>query len=712
MAPLTTAFIIFTIYCLSFAKVGAFVLVDFGQCEEAVNTSYFNDPTIGYLRDEHGNPTSNISTAWGITYPACLNICTAGQSFIEWNVFSPQFATWLLPWLALTAQLPFETRSRAKNFQALYLAIGSPLLIIYSLTLTILTARKINSCFRQIKEEADNMQKEAKKALFEVLENVRIILIESQNIPLGIVNGPGRQIAQLVVNPRNATWWSHVAGEIVKTKREWTYSLIAQLSMVIVAQLFSIIDYFTSAADDTTISVGLALNSLWIWMISVTLGWVFIGTQTSAGSIKAAIASATVPELGDETNVGGIVGLEDRTRYDGVAQRGERSRFGLGSLYFSRASRAYRKAHPHWEHPEVVRRARSLRNAQESAENAELQGLQPFLAVPDPERGDTQRSSGGSSTRVGSQEDNDEGPAAATDLHKSWMEKRFGISFTGDDLEPGPIFNYARVWSHMNVLAYLVEAFTESIRHQLLKQSVSGQTWDPTNYSSNLRGSPENMSRYISATYADIEPFYIHSKRLHSFNWNCVKAALVAIILFWCTTGAGLLIAYETPTVGLGCDSAGYLLYGIIATFSCLLLLLSTYLSHLYSSALELSSSPSTPNPRLPLPQPPKAIWWHTTLALATSHLGKSLAGLNALWLLCISVFQFTNLYNTCWCSSSIVSLHGNAWVALFASDLQIEQASKAPWIGGVVMASTVAFASAAFFLGSRGDEIFEGNKN
>lgn len=198
VAKLSPVFIIFIIYCLSFAKVEALVLVDFGQCEEAVNTSYFNDPTIGYLRDEHGNPTSNISTTWGITYLACLNICTAGQSFIEWNVFSPQFATWLLPWLALTAQLPFETRSRAKNFQALYLAIGSPLLIIYSLTLTILTVRKINSCFRQIKEEADNMQKEAKIALFEVLENARIILIESQSIPLGIVNGPGRQIAQLV----------------------------------------------------------------------------------------------------------------------------------------------------------------------------------------------------------------------------------------------------------------------------------------------------------------------------------------------------------------------------------------------------------------------------------------------------------------------------------------------------------------------------------
>jgi len=50
--------------------------------------------------------------------------------------------------------------------------------------------------------------------------------------------------------------------------------------------------------------------------------------------------------------------------------------------------------------------------------------------------------------------------------------------------------------------------------------------------------------------------------------------------------------------------------------------------------------------------------------------------------------------------------------VALFASDLQIEQVSKTPWIGGVVLASVVGAASAAFFLGSRGDEIFEGNSN
>ena len=170
----------------------------------------------------------------------------------------------------------------------------------------------------------------------------------------------------------------------------------------------------------------------------------------------------------------------------------------------------------------------------------------------------------------------------------------------------------------------------------------------------------------------------------------------MAIILFWCTTGAGILIAYETPTVGLGCDSGGYLLYGLLATYSWILLLLSAYLSHLHATNTE-TRQPNT--------------WWYSPLAALTCYTGKLIAGLNALWLLCASVLQFTNLYNTCWCSTSILSLHSQAWLVLFASDTQIALASRAPWIGGVFLAVVVGFASAAFFLGSRGDEIFEENK-
>ena len=250
----------------------------------------------------------------------------------------------------------------------------------------------------------------------------------------------------------------------------------------------------------------------------------------------------------------------------------------------------------------------------------------------------------------------------------------------------------------MNVVAYIVEMFSCSMIHQSEHQSVSGKSWDflASNYDTNLKGTPQAMSQYVSKSYTDNKNLIVHSKRLSGLKTNCVGAAFVAIILFWYTTGAGILIAYETPTVGLSCDSGGYLLYGLLVTYSWILLLLSAYLSHQHT----INTERGEPNS-----------WWYCLLAAFTCYTGRLIAGINALWLLCASVFQFTNLYNTCWCSTSSLGLRSRAWLVLFASNTQIASASTAPWVGGVFLAVVVSFASAAFFLASRGDEIFEENK-
>jgi hypothetical protein len=39
----------------------------------------------------------------------------------------------------------------------------------------------------------------------------------------------------------------------------------------------------------------------------------------------------------------------------------------------------------------------------------------------------------------------------------------FGFSIAGNDEEPGPIFNYARVWSHTNAVAHFVRPFASAI---------------------------------------------------------------------------------------------------------------------------------------------------------------------------------------------------------------------------------------------------------
>jgi len=51
-------------------------------------------------------------------------------------------------------------------------------------------------------------------------------------------------------------------------------------------------------------------------MIPVVLGWVYVGTQTSAGTIEEAITRIKVPVLGDEKDLSGeCIGIRDRTAF-------------------------------------------------------------------------------------------------------------------------------------------------------------------------------------------------------------------------------------------------------------------------------------------------------------------------------------------------------------------------------------------------------------
>lgn len=64
-------------------------------------------------------------------------------------------------------------------------------------------------------------------------------------------------------------------------------------------------------------------------------------------------------------------------------------------------------------------------------------------------------------------------------------------------------------------------------------------------YEPNLKGESHQMSKYINVGYRDVENFLVRSKYLSSPKRNSTDAALMAVALFWCATGAGLLIAYE-----------------------------------------------------------------------------------------------------------------------------------------------------------------------
>jgi hypothetical protein len=206
--------------------------------------------------------------------------------------FANAVTSWLLPWLALTAQLPFEANhslyhlnragflvtrlTDAPDYRLELLWVVSLGLVVAMTTLwtdpflTVVAPMLTVSLIALVTRYRGTIQRVlfgcALLSCFKATDTFT-------SVPLQVDNGSEMKASQLVVNTENLCWWSNAAQEVRKSRREWAYSLIAQLSMVFVVQAFLAIGYLTYSTDtkNTTISVGLALNNLWIWAIP---GWV------------------------------------------------------------------------------------------------------------------------------------------------------------------------------------------------------------------------------------------------------------------------------------------------------------------------------------------------------------------------------------------------------------------------------------------------------
>lgn len=266
----TCLILIALVLTLPSANAGSF---NDSYCAQIASSIYYRDANDISLYDQQGQLTVDISEAWGISYYDCKRFCGAqdNSGYYDWEFLSQGVASWLIPWLALSAQLPCETRDQTTNLMALFLAIGSPALITYSLALTILNARWINWKFRYVQDSNATLHRPLQT---EAIKAARSILIESQHVPIQVCNGSRRELSQLIVHPENWAWWCSLQQKILTTKRKWTYSLYAQVGWVCISQLLAVIDFFTSASSNSTIGIGLAINSLWLWMIPIVLGWV------------------------------------------------------------------------------------------------------------------------------------------------------------------------------------------------------------------------------------------------------------------------------------------------------------------------------------------------------------------------------------------------------------------------------------------------------
>ena len=85
--------------------------VGFIQCFE----DFKNNPdAIGGV-DARGHPT-NSAGAVGLTYETCTVLCGSGTESFSWKEFTRLVSSWLLPWLALISELPFDSENYVDDF--------------------------------------------------------------------------------------------------------------------------------------------------------------------------------------------------------------------------------------------------------------------------------------------------------------------------------------------------------------------------------------------------------------------------------------------------------------------------------------------------------------------------------------------------------------------------------------------------------------------
>ncbi|KAH8198271.1 hypothetical protein TruAng_007569 [Truncatella angustata] len=205
---------------------------------------------------------------------------TSMQVF-SFQIFSAGATNYLLPWLALTAQLPFETGEHnvIANFMSFCIALGSPMLITYSLMITILNQHWLRTHFREL---------ERNSPVKKTVKNARIFLQESQQVPLRVSQEDG-SLASLIVLTENKIWWQRLREHVERTRRGVTLSLIAQIIVAILSWVLTVIAAFLSSLGNPTEALILAGGSLWVWLVPVICGWISVGTQNDHSTIIHAL---------------------------------------------------------------------------------------------------------------------------------------------------------------------------------------------------------------------------------------------------------------------------------------------------------------------------------------------------------------------------------------------------------------------------------------
>ncbi|KAJ6571327.1 hypothetical protein B0H19DRAFT_1022813 [Mycena capillaripes] len=503
--------------------------------------------------DVNGNLVANKSQVVGMTYAMCVTQCGTAPEAFNFPSFSTQFSSFMLPFLALTAQLPFGATNHIDNFSTIMLTIGSPTLAIFSLMITVCNSRWIKWRFERITYPNSN------HAVI-ILDNLQESLLRVNKTSL---NGRPLLASQIVL-PENDQWWQRGAATLAFTQT-WSMANIASVGWAALAYIFTIASMDPSNPN----IIGPAVACAWIWLLPVVIGWLQTTHNCDEAKIKTKLAALNETRYICEDTFGYIYRLVDDETTD---------------------------------------------------------------------------------------------------------------SDTCDEYRSPPFYNFSRVFSWGRSVEEIAVSFEAASIRASNGLTVDGSLWTPSVpgavsvLASNRTGKAEDVAKYI-------EPQGHSQSRCWTPGvWRRVAySSVVAFAVQWSCTGSAVLAAWMTPTVGLGCHSASFLLYGGLSTISFIIIMAGVVIQQRHHATNPLSYTLS-----------PSSRRWHARLSVLCRRVGKTMAWVNGCLFITLDLLRFSNIFDNCFCGSSVFGLgvHRAYNIVAYDSSMHFENW----WITAIALATVAAF--------------------
>ena len=269
------------------------------------------------------------------------------------------------------------------------------------------------------------------------------------------------------------------------------------------------------------------------------------------------------------------------------------------------------------------------------------------------------------------------------------------FSSHSDDMEDGPFYTYARSTIWTTQCCQLLDAYkaqsspgnATDASHELAISSPRNREEIKEKYSYAHSLIPLKDTNTTDLQQPSSSPTLRPSSTPIRTGRRKLRAFLMAFVVQGIFGWSAFMIDYMTPTIGIGCRAFLCMMYTLVSTSSCLLLITASHLSQPSLSPLDQALN------RLNLTPPRRA-----QLALFCRLAGKALATLNAVFIVMGCFLEFIGLYESCFCKSCYISLGSKGFVSfLSASD---DAAIAKPWwyAGSFVAMGTVLVLCLAYF--------------